>query len=210
MKIPRFIGQTRLASGRFFKWAQALHTPKLTNMSYFLYNVFGLDKKLKLRPFHIFLFSFSVLVLASLWQYPATGGQFLPLPGPFQNAKIAERDKAAASDNQPPKISVITDPLKEGKDVLRLRIADESNIDVCIISYTTVGIHKTTDCIHDHDDVYKALVRSSFPIQNLKIHAEDGNGNSSTKYEEIKVLKQSNFFEQIWQKLVTLDDQGRP
>jgi hypothetical protein len=187
MKIPKVFRQPQLASGCFFK------------------NAPGKDPKL--RPFFIFLLTFSVLVLASLWQYSAANGQFLPLPGPFRNGKIAESDKAAANDNHPPKISVITDSLKEGKNVLRLRIADESNIDVCTLSYTTGGIRKTTDCVRDHDDVFKALVSSSYPIQNLKIHAEDGNGNSSTMYEKINVVKQSNFFEQMWQKLVSLDAQ---
>jgi hypothetical protein len=195
-----------LASGSSFRSPPTIHLPKLTDMDYFLNNILFLGKP-KLRPFSIFLFSFSVLVLASLWQYPAASGQFLPLPGPFQNGNIKEKDKAAANDNHPPEISVNTDSLKEGKNVLRIRIADESNIDVCTISYTIGGIFKTTDCVHDHDDVYKALVRSSFPIQNLKIHAEDGNGNSSTKFEQVNVVKQSNFFEQLWQKLVSLDAQ---
>ena len=207
MEIPGVLfRQSTLASGCFFKSAPTLHLPKLTNMGYFLNNILILGKKSKLTPLSIFLISFSVLFLASIWQYPADG-QLLPLPGPFQNGKIAEKDKAAANDNHPPKISMITDSLKEGKDVLRTRIADESNINVCTISYTKGGIPKTTDCVHDRDDVYKALVSSSFPIQNLKIYVEDGNGNTSTKFEQINVVKQLNFFEQIHQKLSSLDAQ---
>jgi hypothetical protein len=177
--------------------------PKLTNASCFLNKVCVSRKNPiqdKLILISIFITCSSVLTVASFGQDQADA-QILPLPGPFQNGKIGEKDKAASTDYHPPKISLINDGLWEGKNVLRIRIADDSNINSCIISYVKEGVPKSSECVHDHDDVYKALISSSSPNQNLEIYAEDGNGNSSTKFEQLVVLKQTSFFEQIFRNL---------
>ena len=178
--------------------------PKLTNASYF-FNKVHVSRKNPIQDnlilISIFFSCSSVLLTVALFEQDQADAQILPLPGPFQNGKGGEKDKAASTDYQPPKISIINDGLWEGKNVLRIRIADDSNINSCTISYVKEGVPKSSDCVHDHDDVYKALISSSSPNQILELYAEDGNGNSSTKFEQLEVLKQTSFFEQIFRNL---------
>jgi hypothetical protein len=122
--------------------------------------------------------------------------QLLPIPGPLAG-KISEKDKAAANDYQPPKITLVTEKLYPGKNVFKIRIADKSNIDFCTIEYIKSGTVKSNDCVYDHADLYKSLIESTSPEQRIEIHAEDGNGNSATRVVKLPVASQSSIFQKI-------------
>jgi hypothetical protein len=128
--------------------------------------------------------------------FKGADAQLLPIPGPFQG-KISEKDKAAANDYQPPKITLVTEKLYAGKNVFKIRIADKSNIDFCTITYVKSGTVKTNDCVYDNADLYKSLIESTSPEQRIEIHAEDGNGNSATRVVKVPVASQPNIFQKI-------------
>jgi hypothetical protein len=128
--------------------------------------------------------------------FQSADAQLLPIPGPFQG-KISEKDKAAANDYQPPKITLVTEKLYPGKNVFKIRIADKSKIDFCTITYINRGTVKTNDCVYDQADLYKSLIESTSPEQRIEIHAEDGNGNSAIRVVKVPVESQPNILQKI-------------
>ena len=137
-----------------------------------------------------------VLSMMDLLGFKRVDAQLLPIPGPFQG-KLSEKDKAAANDYQSPEITIVTEKLKVGKNVFKIRISDSSNIDFCIIKYVKSGTARVADCVYDHADLYKSLVDVKSPEQRIEIHAEDGNGNSATRIVKLPVEPQPNIFQRI-------------
>jgi hypothetical protein len=142
------------------------------------------------------LFVCMVVGMMAVVCFESADAQLLPIPGPFQG-KVSEKDKAAANDYHPPKITLVTEKLYAGKNVFKIRIADKSNIDFCTITYVNSGTVKTNDCVYDQADLYKSLIESTSPEQRIEIHAEDGNGNSATRMVKVPVASQSNVFQKI-------------
>jgi hypothetical protein len=137
-----------------------------------------------------------VLSMMALFGFKGVDAQLLPIPGPIQG-KLSEKDKAAANDYQPPEITIVTEKLKIGKNVFKIRISDSSNIDFCTIKYAKSGTARVADCVYDHADLYKSLIDVKSQEQRIEIHAEDGNGNSATRIVKLPVEPQPSIFQVI-------------
>jgi hypothetical protein len=148
---------------------------------------------------HVVFCILSVCMVASMItavDFKSADAQLLPIPGLFQS-KTSEKDKAAANDYQPPEITLVTEKLNAGKNVFKIRISDNSNIDFCTIKYVKNGAVNTNDCVYDRADLYKSLIEATSAEQRIEIHAEDGNGNSATRVVKLPVMYPPSIFQKI-------------
>jgi hypothetical protein len=131
--------------------------------------------------------------------------QFLPLPSPDSAQKVHTSDKLLKNNNQPPVINFLTNILNVGNNVFKVTITDKSAIDLCKVSYFRDGKNVTDDCINDHGDLYKSLLKIDSPVpQTIVVYVEDDNGNSSTNVKKLIVQAEKNIFEQIFDNLLHL------
>lgn len=147
----------------------------------------------------ILLFVLSPIICAK------ADAQFLPLPSPDLAQKVHTSDKLLKNDNQPPVINFLTNILNVGNNVFKVTITDKSAIDLCKVSYFRDGKNVTDDCINDHGDLYKSLLKIDSPIpHNIEVYAKDDNGNSATNVKKLIVQPEKNILEQIFDNLLHL------
>jgi hypothetical protein len=112
----------------------------------------------------------------------------------------------AENDREPPKIEVLTTELHEGKNVFRVRITDESSLDIREVKYVQNGQLRVDGLYRDQNDVYKALVDIKQPSRIVVITAGDANDNLATTYREYDVVKSDDIFAQIMDMLSRIPD----
>jgi hypothetical protein len=133
---------------------------------------------------------------------------FLPPPPPTFDNKIANEEKVIpnskqySSQFQPPKIDVITKELRQGKNVIRISVTSEAQINYCKIKYFKQDATlKTVDCVKDHGMTYKGLIDAKPPYQILEVHARDVYGDSASSVKRLNVFPQLPIQDQIWNLL---------
>jgi hypothetical protein len=131
--------------------------------------------------------------------------QPIPVPPPFPE-NSPEETRVAENDREPPKIEVLTTELHEGKNVFRVRITDESSLDVREVKYVQNGQLRVDGLYRDQNDVYKALVDIKQPSRIVVITAGDANDNLATTYREYDVVKSDDIFAQIMDMLSRIPD----
>jgi hypothetical protein len=149
---------------------------------------------------------FLLFLLSPIIIYSKAHAQLIPLPSPDSAKKIHEAGKSVpTTENQPPVINFVTNILKTGNNVFKVTIADKLDIDLCEVSYYRDGKKVTDDCIKDHNDLYKALIKMDSPVPHvIEVYAKDFYGNSSTNLQKLIVEPQKNILEQIFDKLLHL------
>jgi hypothetical protein len=149
---------------------------------------------------------FLLFLLSPIIIYSKAHGQLIPLPSPDSANKIQEGGKAVpTTENQPPVIKFVTNILKTGNNVFKVTIADKLDINLCEVSYYRDGQKVTDDCIKDHNDLYKALIKMDSPVPHvIGVYARDFYGNSSTNLQKLIVEPQKNILEQIFDNLLHL------
>jgi hypothetical protein len=132
--------------------------------------------------------------------------QLLPLPPPFSGnvAKSELKSENEDIDVVPPSIDLLNDALVEGKNVLKVRIVDASNIDKCKVTHTIDNEIKIVDCVWDTGEIYKALIATSVSPsgQDIEIYVKDINGNSRTSSYTIPVDDRVSSFFNFFQNLI--------
>lgn len=150
----------------------------------------------------------TIAVLASLLSVlttisSATGyatAQSIPLPPPSPESS-REEIIVAENDRTPPQIEVLTTELTAGKNVFRVRITDDSSLQVREVKYVSNGQIKIDGLFRDQNNVYKALVDIHPPSRVIVITASDVNGNMATTFKEYDIKESNDFFTQIMNML---------
>jgi hypothetical protein len=99
---------------------------------------------------------------------------------------------------QPPTIEILTKVLKEGKNVIRVNVSSEAEINYCIISFPKEDEKRIVDCVQDKGSVYKGLIDANPPSQTVEVHAKDIYGDSAFGVERINVVPQGSVLNQVW------------
>jgi hypothetical protein len=132
--------------------------------------------------------------------------QFVPLPPP-SGSDISQNNQsiALANDHLPPAIQVVTQHLKEGKNVFKLDAIDKTGIASVFIKYVDNGQIKTQPMVAMGKNLYEALVDIHPPSKIVEIQATDMKGNTAEKILQYDVIPAgdlskavSNFFGQLW------------
>ncbi|MEP0825001.1 MAG: hypothetical protein HRF40_05910 [Nitrososphaera sp.] len=122
--------------------------------------------------------------------------QSIPLPPPSPESS-GEEIKRAENDRAPPQIEILTTELTAGKNVFRVRITDDSSLQVREVKYVSNGQIKIDGLFRDQNNVYKALVDIHPPSRVVVVTASDVNGNMATTFKEYDVKESNDFFAQI-------------
>ncbi len=95
----------------------------------------------------------------------------------------------SSSSISAPEISIWTDKLFDGNNVLKLKILDQYPLKMRGISYS-VGNHSiTTYLAKEHNNEYRALLKVLAPSTKVEVTAIDINNNYAKLVKEIKVEK---------------------
>lgn len=126
----------------------------------------------------------SLLIQHANAQFPS----LFPPPGITGDtaAKTAQVAKSH-NDREPPEIELVTTELTQGKNVLIVKITDESYLESRQVKYIDNGRIALADLARDHDNVYYALVNVMAPASVIEIDVIDGAGNRATVVSEIPV-----------------------
>jgi hypothetical protein len=112
---------------------------------------------------------------------------FPPPPGAF-----AGGDKELTifeNDRTPPTIEVTETDLRQGKNVLVVRIMDDSDLASREVKYVDDGRIKFADLGRDHGNVYHALINVDPPSSIVVIDVIDAAGNRATVTKEFNVVE---------------------
>jgi hypothetical protein len=146
-----------------------------------------------------------ILWFFALSNYIKADAQFLPIPPSTTDLKVDDnKNNATENDHEPPIIQILTNKLIQGKNVLRVKISDQSGIKSCEIHYISHESIKTVDCVNDQNDVYKALISAAVPSETIQVYAKDPNGNSATGVKKLIVNPQLTIPDQISNMLSSL------
>lgn len=147
-----------------------------------------------------------VLVLLSV--VPGANAQMPPLfPPPFPwFESTPNAHPANANDRTPPQVEVITTLLHHGKNVLIVKITDESFITSRQVKYVYDGRIAFADLARDHDNVYYALINVEPPTSVVEIDVIDSAKNRAIIVEEIPVGPPAGFYDIVTRVLTLIDD----
>ena len=124
-------------------------------------------------------------------------GQIPPiLPPPPSNSGFdrAKDLKIAKGDKTPPKIEVLTKELSRGKNVVEIRITDESYIKTKQIVFVKQGTLSLTSLVEDSKNHYVGLIEALPPSTVIRVDATDAANNKATIYKQLIVTEPKDFF----------------
>lgn len=146
---------------------------------------------------------FGVLLIAK-FTIVESSGQMPPIPPPppsNSNLDISKDLKIAKADKTPPKIEVLTEELKQGKNVVEVRITDDSDIKIKQIIFVKQGSLAETSLVEDSKNHYIGLIEVLPPSTVIRVNAIDAAQNEATIYKQIIVREShdflANFFSSI-------------
>ena len=122
--------------------------------------------------------------------------QPFPIPPPLPSS-FEQEPRVSVGDKDPPSVAILTENLEAGKNVFRVRITDESSLQVREVRYVQSGQFKSEGLFRDQNDVYKALIDIQPPSRIVVVTAGDAAGNTATTYQEYDVSGQSDIFKGI-------------
>jgi hypothetical protein len=141
---------------------------------------------------------FFFITFGLLTHFGTVTSQFVPLPPPSPGAPASpDQQNRVANDHQAPSIQVLTSALTSGKNVFKVRITDQSGVQVGDIRYVHNGQIKIVDLVKDLNNVYKALIDIQPPSKVIVVEASDPNGNAATAIKEYDVQPSPNIFQEI-------------
>jgi hypothetical protein len=170
------------------------------------------SKKIDLVIFSLvsLLLSSNLLIYYDNSNIVAVNAQDLPAPPrPTLDKEIEDKENVIEKRQfptafQPPTVKVITELLKEGKNVIRINASSDAAINYCKITFSKEATKRTVDCVEDKGSIYKALIDAKPPYQTVEIQVRDIYGDSTTSIEKLNVASQQPILNQIWNLLVQL------
>jgi len=133
-----------------------------------------------------------LITLAHMYFLPLSYAQWIippPMPSLESDTSNCCDNDINRNDTQPPKITILTDILYEGNNVLKLKILDDSPLNKTGISYSVGKKIVTTNLAKDNSIAYKALIKVQVPSTIVDVSAVDLHGNYAKSIKEIKVEK---------------------
>lgn len=110
-----------------------------------------------------------------------------PLPDTGLGSGSTTGGSSVATDNAPPKIEILTTELHEGKNVVTVRILDDSDLRAKFVRYVSEGKIILSDLLRDEGNLYSALISVKGPSAVLVFEAIDMNGNRGKAAQDYTV-----------------------
>jgi hypothetical protein len=184
----------------------ALFFPR-ANVSNYAIIHWGKSEVITFKLFHITSFSLKEFALAFLiFAIVVLGGRYagaqpiplLPPPLPESNP---DEERVAENDRTAPHIEILTTELHEGKNVFKVRIADESSLRTREVKYVHNGQLRVDGLFRDQNNVYKALIDIQPPSRIVTVTAGDTNGNIASEFREYEITGSQDIFSQIMDRI---------
>jgi hypothetical protein len=137
-----------------------------------------------------------LLVILTVISVSRASAQLLPLPPPFPIG-IPQQSEIIANDTKPPQIEILTTELHEGKNVFKVKIAEDSNLQTREVKYVEDGQLKVVGLYHERDDIYDALINIHSPSNIVSVTAGDVSGNIATTFGEYEIQPAPSLVTQI-------------
>lgn len=140
---------------------------------------------------------------------PSANAQMPPLfppPFPWFNESSPNAYPASTDDRTPPQVELVTTRLNHGKNVLILKITDDSFITSRQVKYVHDGRIAFADLARDHDNVYYALINVEPPTSVVEIDVIDSAKNRVIIVEEIPVGPPAGFYDIVTRVLTLFTD----
>ena len=150
-----------------------------------------------LKEFALGFLLFAIVVLRGTYAY-AQPIPLLPPPFPENNP---DEERVAENDRTPPHIEILTTELHEGKNVFKVRIADESSLRTREVKYVHNGQLRVDGLFRDQNNVYKALIDIQPPSRIVTVTAGDANGNIASEFGEYEITGSQDIFSQIMDRI---------
>lgn len=157
-------------------------------------------------PNRLQVFSIALGFLIFLCGSQVANAQMPPLfppPFPWIDQSASNSNPGSTGDRTPPQVEVITTRLNHGKNVLIVKIIDDSFITSRQVKYVHDGEIAFADLARDHDNIYYALINVEPPTSIVEIDVIDSAKNRATIVEEIPVGPPAGFSE-IVSRVLTL------
>jgi hypothetical protein len=140
-------------------------------------------------------------ILASTTTNIAANAQLpqIPLPPPFSSTDNDNNSNLfiAPNDRDPPEIEIVSTELKEGKNVLEVKVSDASELKSRHVQFVHEGRVRIADLVRDHDNVYLALVDAQRPSSIIVVDVIDAAGNRAAITEELNVTESMSIIDQL-------------
>jgi hypothetical protein len=130
-----------------------------------------------------------------------SNAQVMPIPPPAPGTINGNNEENVKDDNTPPSVEFLTDELKEGKNVLKVKVTDESLIELKEVRYVRDGMIRSTDLVKDQNNIYKALITVKVPSAIVEIKVGDEYGNKENVAKSFTVIPQPDLFSFLWKLL---------
>ena len=146
------------------------------------------DSTLGINAPSLSIWVYIFITALSLVSVHSAAAQLMPLPPPSPSSSTMDKTNQAPNDNKAPVIQPLTTEIKAGKSVFKVRISDESGLQLGQIKYVHDGRIVTADLVKEQNDIYKALIDVQPPSRIIVIDAADQNGNVATVVKEYSIL----------------------
>jgi hypothetical protein len=144
------------------------------------------------------LYSLAAMILMfQFFNMQIAQAQFIPLPPPAPDSQPAQSKKVGKYDSVPPVIQFITTSLKDGKNVIKVRVMDDAPIDYVLIKEANNHKVLSDKMLADPNNIYKSLINVESPSKVVVIKAFDINGNSSEAVMKFDVQNSSGLVDSI-------------
>jgi hypothetical protein len=169
-----------------------------------------LKKKTDCFCFFCFLICLSAILSLTVdyFTIQKANGQFIPLPPPAPDtvapSSTDNLQTKGPKDTTSPQIEFLTTELREGKNVFKVNITDDSDIRLREIRFVENGKINTVDLVRDQGTVYKGLISVNGPSAVIVVNIDDIYGNKATLAKSIPVLPPNNILSQILERLTKI------
>lgn len=164
------------------------------------------------------LLAFIILMSTFSYAYAEVLAQSVPLPAPNKNnssliSGLAERIDSLLTDSTGhdgneyvtdrtrPVIQVITEDLVEGKNVIVVKIVDDSPLTVRFAKHVSDGNIEYVDLVKMGNNEYKTLIDAQGPKAVVSFEAVDSNGNRAVESKIFDVNPSAGWFENMFRWL---------
>jgi hypothetical protein len=155
------------------------------------------NKRMKDLVYLLLLIAAGVIMMFQFFNTPSAQGQFIPLPPPGPDSQPAQQKQIGKYDSMPPTIEFLTTSLRQGKNVIKVKVLDDAPIDFVQIKEAINGKVIANEMVADPNNIYKFLIDVTSPSKIIVVRAFDINGNYSETVKKFDVPVSSNLIDSI-------------
>lgn len=139
----------------------------------------------------------STLMVLHIFNTQPVQAQFIPLPPPGSDSQPSQQKQVGKYDSNPPDIEFLTTSLRQGKNVIKVKVLDDAPIDFVQIKEAKNGDVIADKMVADPNNIYKSLIDVESSSKVIVVRAFDINGNYSEVAKKFDVPTSSNLIDSL-------------